>query len=91
MDARKEIEFVLADLEELEWTAKHGYKYDRHVLLGLRRQHRLLYTKLKEFVLKVVKRMMKDHKRDFDTLIEQINKGLTKHLKNETKGGIQKS
>lgn len=52
---------------------------------------RLLYTKLEEFVLKDVKRMMEDHKRDFDTLIEQINKGLTKHLKNETKCEIQKS
>lgn len=33
--------------------------------------------------------MMEDHKRDFDTLIEQINQGLTKHLENEVKGDIQ--
>lgn len=33
--------------------------------------------------------MIEDHKRDFDTLIEQINKGLNKHLENEVKRDIQ--
>lgn len=86
---KEELKNVLADIEELEWRAKHGYIYDSNVLLILRQQLRFLNTRMEELVIKDVKRKMEDHKRDLDTLIEQINKGLTKHLENKVKGDIQ--
>lgn len=85
----KELEYVLADIKELEWKAKHGYRYNQNAFLNLRGQHRLLSTKLKALVIKDVKHIMKDHKRDIDTLIDQISKDLTKHQENETKDEIQ--
>lgn len=84
-DIKEELKYVLADIKELEWRAKHGYGYDQNTLLTLQRQHRLLHTRLKELVIKDVKHMIQDHKRGFDTLIKKINKGLTKHLENEVK------
>lgn len=56
------LKYVLADIEELEWRAKHGYRYDQNAFLTLRRQHQFLNTRMKEIVIKDVKRMMEDHK-----------------------------
>lgn len=83
------MKYVLADIEALEWKARHGYKYDWKVFLTLTRQHCLLYTRLKEFSFNNMERMMYDQKRNFDRRIKEIKDDLIKlqerHTKNEVR------
>lgn len=83
------MKYVLADIEELQWKARHGYKYDWNVLLTLTRQHCLLYTRLKEFSLKNMEHMMYDQKRDFDRRIKEIKDDLIKLQERYTKNEVR--